>query len=191
MIVIGLTGGVGAGKDEAARVFKKMGAVIINADEVGHRLLEKSTPVYQKIVKLFGLGILNPDGEIIGVHRKNTLTSDDESAGYSSMRNDNVINLKDFRAGLMICADVNGKWLTEKYIDADIDIVLSAFASPIGLPAFNLISRRMDAWQIFPNRYGNEDGDEYSGLIYISDPAGNIINHQIGSESYFIYTIVK
>ncbi|PIZ16053.1 hypothetical protein COY51_03675 [Candidatus Desantisbacteria bacterium CG_4_10_14_0_8_um_filter_39_17] len=64
MIVIGLTGGVGAGKDEAARVFKKMGAVIINADEVGHRLLEKSTPVYQKIVKLFGLGILNPDGEI-------------------------------------------------------------------------------------------------------------------------------
>lgn len=137
------------------------------------------------------LVVLNPEGEIIGIHRKNTLTSDDESAGYSSMRNANIIGLKEFKAGLMICADVNGRWLTGNYIDADIDIVLSAFASPIGHPAFNLISRRMDAWQIFPNRYGNEDGDEYSGLIYISDPAGNIVNHQIGSESYFVYTIVK
>lgn len=137
------------------------------------------------------LVVLNPDGEIIGVHRKNTLTSDDESAGYSSMQNVNLITINEFKAGLIICADVNGNLLTEQYIDTDIDIILSAFASPIGLPSFNLISRRMDAWQIFPNRYGNEDGDEYSGLIYISDPAGNIVNHQIGSESYFTYTIVK
>jgi len=137
------------------------------------------------------LVVLNPSGEIIGVHRKNTLTSEDESSGYSSMKNANVISLNGFKTGLMICADVNGRWLTEKYIDEDIDIILSAFASPIGLPSFNLISRRMDAWQIFANRYGKENGDTYSGLIYISDPAGNIVKHQIGSESYFSYTIVK
>ncbi len=137
------------------------------------------------------LVVINPDGEIIAVHRKNTLTPEDESAGYSPMRNANVIYIHEFRAGLMICADVNGLWLTKQYIDADIDIILSAFASPIGLPSFNLISRRMDAWQIFPNRYGKENGDEYSGLIYISDPAGNIVKHHIGSVSYFTYTIAK
>lgn len=148
------------------------------AERVGERL-------YNSLV------IINSDGEIICVHRKNTLTPEDESSGYSSMQNANIITINEFKVGLMICADVNGRWLTEQYIDADIDIVLSAFASPIGLPSFNLISRRMDAWQIFPNRYGNEDGDEYSGLIYISDPAGNIVNHRIGSETYFVYTIVK
>ncbi len=137
------------------------------------------------------LVVLNPNGKIIGIHRKNTLTSDDENAGYSSMQNANVILIDEFKAGLMICADVNGLWLTEKYIDADIDIILSAFASPIGLPAFNLISRRMNAWQIFPNRYGNENGFEYSGLIYISDPAGNIVRHDVNKETYFTYTIAK
>ena len=137
------------------------------------------------------LVVLNQEGELIGVHRKNTLTPEDINSGYSSMQNANVISLNEFKVGLMVCADVNGRWLTERYIDADIDVILSAFASPIGLPSFNLISRRMDAWQIFPNRYGNENGEYYSGLIYISDPAGNIVKHKKGSESYFIYTIVK
>jgi predicted amidohydrolase len=137
------------------------------------------------------LVVINPNGDIVGIHRKNTLTSDDQNAGYAPMQNANVITINEFKAGLMICADVNGEWLTNHYIDADIDILLSAFASPIGLPAFNLISRRMDAWQIFPNRYGNENGNYYSGLIYISDPAGNIVKHHIGSESYFTYTIAK
>lgn len=135
--------------------------------------------------------VINPGGEIIGIHRKNTLTSEDKKSGYSSLKNANVISINGFKAGLMICADVNGRWLTEKYIDEGIDIILSAFASPIGLPSFNIVSRRMNAWQIFPNRFGNEDGEEYSGLIYISDPAGNIVKYNFGSESYLTYTISK
>lgn len=137
------------------------------------------------------LVVFDPNGQIIGIHRKNTLTPEDENAGYSPMKNANVVSIKDFKAGLMICADVNGEWLTREYLNAEIDIILSAFASPIGLPSFNLISRRMGAWQIFPNRYGTEDKSTYSGLIYVSDPAGNIVEHRINSESFFIYTIVK
>ncbi len=134
---------------------------------------------------------LNPEGEIAGMHRKNTLTPEDKNAGYTGVQNANIIQIKDFKSGLMICADVNGAWLTKQYTDAEIDIILSAFASPIGLPSFNLISRRMNAWQIFPNRYGKENGSDYSGLIYVSDPVGNIARHKINKETYLTYTIVK
>ena len=63
-MLIGLTGGVGAGKDEAAKVFRKFGAKIINADEVGHKLLKRNKPAYRKIVKIFGSGILGSKEEI-------------------------------------------------------------------------------------------------------------------------------
>lgn len=137
------------------------------------------------------LVVTSPDGRVICTHRKNTLTPEDEKSGYSSMKNSNTLWIKNFHVGLMICADVNGYWLTKQYVEADIDIILSAFASPINLPNFNLISRRMDAWQIFPNRGGNEGDADYSGLIYVSDPAGTIRSHSINIEGFINYTIVK
>jgi dephospho-CoA kinase len=63
-MVIGLTGGIGAGKDEAAKVFKKTGAKIIDADKIGHSLLKKNTPVYRKTLKAFGPEVLNKSKEI-------------------------------------------------------------------------------------------------------------------------------
>ena len=40
--VIGLTGGIGGGKSEVAALLKERGAVVIDADAVGHELLERS-----------------------------------------------------------------------------------------------------------------------------------------------------
>jgi len=64
MVKIGLTGGAGAGKDEAARVLRSQGAKIINADEIGHRLLEKDRALQKKLVRTFGQEILGPEGKI-------------------------------------------------------------------------------------------------------------------------------
>ena len=36
MIVIGLTGGIGTGKSEVARILEEIGAYIIDADRLGH-----------------------------------------------------------------------------------------------------------------------------------------------------------
>ncbi len=135
--------------------------------------------------------VINPEGEIIGKHRKNTLTPEDKKAGYSSYKNSNVIEIRGFNTGMMICADVNGEWLTNQYIDEGIDLVLSAFASPIGVPSFNIISRRMNAWQIFPNRYGTENDERYSGLIYVSDPAGNIVKYSSDKEGFITYKLLQ
>ena len=64
MILAGLTGGIASGKSEASRIFKKLGALIIDADEIAHSLLEPDTQTWNKVVKAFGTGILRPDRTI-------------------------------------------------------------------------------------------------------------------------------
>ncbi|MFQ6025895.1 MAG: dephospho-CoA kinase [Dehalococcoidia bacterium] len=64
MIVIGLTGGIGTGKSEVARILQELGAVIINADQVGHQAYTPHTEAWSEVVKAFGAEILREDGEI-------------------------------------------------------------------------------------------------------------------------------
>ena len=65
MKVIGITGGVGAGKSAILQYLKeKHGARVIEADKVGHLLMEPNGACYDKIVEIFGSGILNEDQTI-------------------------------------------------------------------------------------------------------------------------------
>jgi len=57
--IIGLTGGAGSGKSTVARVFQRHGACVIDADSIGHELLNKNSPCFAKAVKVFGPGILS------------------------------------------------------------------------------------------------------------------------------------
>jgi len=60
----GLTGGIASGKSTVAAMFRSLGAKIIDADQLGHELLQPGTAVYAQIVNRFGRGILNVGGEI-------------------------------------------------------------------------------------------------------------------------------
>lgn len=63
--VIGLVGGIGSGKSAAAARFGELGAFVIDADTVGHVLLDQK-PVCELVVRRFGPGILDaavPAGE--------------------------------------------------------------------------------------------------------------------------------
>jgi dephospho-CoA kinase len=64
MYRIGLTGGIGSGKSEAARVLSDLGAVVITADELARRLVEPGAPVLAKIVEAFGNEVLADDGSL-------------------------------------------------------------------------------------------------------------------------------
>jgi dephospho-CoA kinase len=64
MIVIGLTGGIGTGKSEVARVLQGLGAALISADQVGHEAYKPHSEIWQEVVKAFGEEILQPNGEI-------------------------------------------------------------------------------------------------------------------------------
>lgn len=62
-LVLGLTGGIGSGKSTVAGIFKKSGAVVIDADALGHRVLEIPR-VRKALVREFGPAILDTAGRI-------------------------------------------------------------------------------------------------------------------------------
>ena len=64
MIVIGLTGGIGTGKTEVSGLLEKLGATIINADQVGHEAYTPHSEAWQEVVKAFGEDILQENGEV-------------------------------------------------------------------------------------------------------------------------------
>lgn len=65
MRVIGITGGVGAGKSAILSFLEaEYGARVIEADKVGHLVMEPGTEGYRAIVEQFGTGILCEDGSI-------------------------------------------------------------------------------------------------------------------------------
>ncbi len=63
MKILGLTGGIGSGKSTVSRFLTELGAVILDADKVGHDALE-DTGIRQKIVSAFGQQVLAPNGNI-------------------------------------------------------------------------------------------------------------------------------
>ena len=64
MIVIGLTGGIGTGKSEVARILAMLGAVVIDSAQLGHQAYTPHTETWGEVVKTFGEGILQPSGDI-------------------------------------------------------------------------------------------------------------------------------
>ncbi len=64
MLKVGLTGGIATGKSLVAGMFAELGAHIIDADRIGHELMNPGEPVYDEIVKRFGTEILNSDKSV-------------------------------------------------------------------------------------------------------------------------------
>ena len=64
MLLVGLTGGIGAGKSTVAELLAERGAVIVDADRVARAVVEPGQPALKKLVERFGEGILDPDGRL-------------------------------------------------------------------------------------------------------------------------------
>ncbi len=78
-LVLGLTGGIGSGKSTVAGIFRKSGAVVIDADALGHRVLEIPR-VRKALVREFGPVILDAAGRI-----------DRPALGRAAFRNRNTV----------------------------------------------------------------------------------------------------
>ncbi len=64
MKVIGLTGGICSGKSTVSHYLAELGAVIIDADKVGHVAFKPGTDAWREVVAAFGKGVLAPNGEV-------------------------------------------------------------------------------------------------------------------------------
>lgn len=64
MKVIGLTGGIGAGKSTVTDFLKQKGYTVIDADAIAHQITEKGTDTLKEIALHFGPDILREDGSL-------------------------------------------------------------------------------------------------------------------------------
>ena len=64
MKVVGLTGGIGSGKSTVSQFLAELGAVIIDADRVGHEAFKPDTELWREVVAAFGGHILTTNGDI-------------------------------------------------------------------------------------------------------------------------------
>jgi dephospho-CoA kinase len=62
--VVGLTGGIGSGKTEVAKVFSALGVEVVDADAISHRLSMPGQAGHAAIAAAFDSGVLLPSGEL-------------------------------------------------------------------------------------------------------------------------------
>ncbi len=61
MKLIGLTGGIASGKSTVAAILRRLGAVIVNADELSREVVRPDTPGWKELLETFGADILQTD----------------------------------------------------------------------------------------------------------------------------------
>ncbi|MBK6879742.1 MAG: dephospho-CoA kinase [Elusimicrobia bacterium] len=61
-VVVGLTGGLGAGKSTALDLLAARGAAVLSADAVVRTALERNPGVRRRVARLFGPAVLGPSG---------------------------------------------------------------------------------------------------------------------------------
>lgn len=64
MYIVGLTGGIGSGKSEAARLFAGFGIPVVDTDVIAHALTATGQPALKTIAQAFGAEALNADGTL-------------------------------------------------------------------------------------------------------------------------------
>lgn len=64
MLKVGLTGGLACGKSFVGEILRGYGCLLIQADELGHAVLEPGGEAYGDVVREFGGEILDSDGRI-------------------------------------------------------------------------------------------------------------------------------
>lgn len=64
MLRVGLTGGLASGKSFVGRALEDLGCLLIQADQLGHQVIEPGGEAYAGVVQEFGREILKPGGSI-------------------------------------------------------------------------------------------------------------------------------
>ncbi|WP_281164815.1 dephospho-CoA kinase [Liquorilactobacillus sicerae] len=62
--VLGLTGGIAAGKTTTAKIFQEFGAMIIDADQVARQIVVPQTPGWRQIKAQFGEAFILPNQQL-------------------------------------------------------------------------------------------------------------------------------
>jgi dephospho-CoA kinase len=64
VLLVGLTGGIGAGKSTVSAMLAERGAIIVDADQIARDLQQPGSPVLDRMAERFGHHILRADGSL-------------------------------------------------------------------------------------------------------------------------------
>ncbi|RLE25151.1 MAG: dephospho-CoA kinase [Actinobacteria bacterium] len=79
MIVVGLTGGIGAGKSTVSSLLADRGAAIVDADQIARDLQAPGSPVLVSMAERFGEQIISADGSLDRAAVAQIVFSDDQA----------------------------------------------------------------------------------------------------------------
>ena len=81
MLLVGLTGGIGAGKSTVADLLSRHGAVVLDADAFAREAVGKGTDALAAVVRRFGEEVLGSDGELDRARLASIVFADREALG--------------------------------------------------------------------------------------------------------------
>ena len=77
--IVALTGGIGSGKSSAADIFRALGALVVDTDEISHQLTAPGAAGTEAIRRGFGPQHIRPDGALDCTHMRELVFSDPQA----------------------------------------------------------------------------------------------------------------
>mgnify|MGYP000070663682 CR=1 FL=1 len=78
-VILGLTGGIASGKSTVTSMFRELGVVVIDADEIAREVVEPGEPALEEIREAFGAEVITPDGSLDRAALGKIIFSDDDA----------------------------------------------------------------------------------------------------------------
>lgn len=131
MLRVGITGGIGSGKDVASRRLEQLGAYVFDADYEAKKILKEQEKIQEDLIQEFGSDILNPDGTIS--ERKLArvgFTNEENQAVLNAITHPYVFNEVDMRYETVSQENgaeifvVNAALIYESGLDQHLDYVI-------------------------------------------------------------------
>jgi dephospho-CoA kinase len=135
MIVIGLTGGTGAGKGCVCQKFLQYNINSLDTDWVSREVCSKGTPCLNELVKTFGNTILNDDGTLNRKRLGSIVFSDREKLNIlNSISHRYILDyarnwLDGQKADSKIAAIIDAPLLYESGFDKECDIIIAVISN--------------------------------------------------------------
>jgi dephospho-CoA kinase len=79
VLLVGLTGGIGAGKSTVARMLADRGAVVVDADDLARRAVDPGTPGFDAVVEAFGPDVVAANGQLDRTKLASLVFADEEA----------------------------------------------------------------------------------------------------------------
>ncbi len=133
MLTVGLTGGIGAGKSEVARMLRERGAVVVDADQLAREVVAPGTPGLAAVAAEFGPQVLAADGGLDRARLSAVVFADPERLAALEAITHPLVRARS--AELIAAAPPDAvvvydvPLLTEKKLAADFDQVIVVDAS--------------------------------------------------------------